>query len=497
LSDKKNRFFHFSAISAPFEPTFSIGVCLPRFLVSVYFMNNLNVRAVLGSRIKTFVLIAFAIGCMFYLLSFLWIPRVDNWVTDSPDFRAFSCAGEALRTGNDPYHIEPVRTCQRRMLSDAKLELNEKHILPAPLPPVALVPFGLISVLPTEQKVILWLTLLITSSVITILLISKIAQARLLYCALSILPFELVTSVTIGQLVPIVVLGAVLVAYSSISRNRVLLVLGLLGTIIEPHLALAVFLGTFLLIPNARKTILFTILGLGVFDLCLGPFLSMEYLLHILPEHAVSEISNKGAQYALSPVLFAIGFSQDASAKLGTLSYVVMLLIGLLLAKSLLDRNIAYASTTPLCAILIGGPFLHFHQMVAALPFAFLLANDTGVHRKMRFVCVIAILMLIIPWGTIEQSAWISDRSRTASYQSNILTTIPKDGISTQLVTKSMARPTDDIEIAYKRYIDENAPRIDGTNEISLLLWKFPTWLGLFLLLFIAAISGKEVQRES
>src|ERR1019366_3190331 len=62
---------------------------------------------------------------------------------------SFYCAGEAVRTGNTPYLVEPLRSCEHRAAPTEPLQ-NAGGVEPAPLPGYALAAFAAFSLLPLK-----------------------------------------------------------------------------------------------------------------------------------------------------------------------------------------------------------------------------------------------------------------------------------------------------------------------------------------------------------
>ena len=89
----------------------------------------------------------------------------------------------------------------------------------------------------------------------------------------------------------------------------------------------------------------------------------------MLPGHTRSEAYNFPAQYSLTALLVALGAPLRAGLALGSLSYAVMLAAGLVVGSRLARgfNDGAFFVTTPLASVLLGGPFVHGHQMAAAI----------------------------------------------------------------------------------------------------------------------------------
>ena len=102
---------------------------------------------------------AAAVAVLAALLSRLYVYGADGPITNPTDFRAFYCGGAALARGANPYRVEPLRSCERETLAQSGLHMDERHVLPAPFPPYALLAFAAFSVLPFRTATEIWLAL--------------------------------------------------------------------------------------------------------------------------------------------------------------------------------------------------------------------------------------------------------------------------------------------------------------------------------------------------
>jgi hypothetical protein len=118
-----------------------------------------------------------------------------------------------------------------------------------------------------------------------------------------------------------------------------------------------------------------------------------EYLTQVVTAHALSEINNQ-EQLSLAYVLHLVGVPSALAVTIAKVQYAMMLLLGIVLV-----RNAAKAygpAIVPFGAVsfvLIGGPFLHVTQVVAALPAALLMAG-----RSKSKSAAAAATLLAIPW---------------------------------------------------------------------------------------------------
>jgi hypothetical protein len=108
-------------------------------------------------------------------------------------------------------------------------------------------------------------------------------------------------------------------------------------------------------------------------------------------------------QYSLTWIAQAFGASGQAAITLGRVSYVGMLILGLWCAGRLSRRfsDPAFLVLIPTAFVVIGGSYIHFTDILLALPAAALLWKDTA--GKTRDVLVLAMILLAFPWIWITQ----------------------------------------------------------------------------------------------
>ncbi|HEY9179711.1 MAG TPA: hypothetical protein VIO32_03265, partial [Candidatus Baltobacteraceae bacterium] len=167
---------------------------------------------------------------------------------------------------------------------------------------------------------------------------------------------------------------------------------------ILPHVALPAILGAVLCVPAMRTRAAALAAVLCVLDLFCGrPAVAISYLRDVLPAHARSEIGST-AQYGMTWILHGLHASDGAAIAGGELSYAVMTLLGLWAAYVLAARrrDAAYAALIPPAFAVLGGTFMHYTQIMVAIPAALLLwAHSTG---RVRTLFAVAFLLLAFPW---------------------------------------------------------------------------------------------------
>src|SRR5271165_2669182 len=92
------------------------------------------------------------------------------------DFRAFYCAARVASTGANPYHTEPLRSCE---LSTGRMPFFQRNpgvTIPAPLPGYAVAAMIPLSLLPFAFAATLWAILLLLACVACTLTVARFAS---------------------------------------------------------------------------------------------------------------------------------------------------------------------------------------------------------------------------------------------------------------------------------------------------------------------------------
>lgn len=406
-------------------------------------------------------------------LSRLWVYGVDGPITNPVDFRAFYCSAHVLLGGADPYRYGPLQACQAAVLGVGGLQSNDLRILFAVLPPASIAFFAPFALLPFRVATEAWLVASIFAVAYAIFTASALANASRLAVAFALIFSLGIASLVIGQVVPLVLAGMLFAAVAVRRNDGNAAVAGAAVGIIEPNLALPVWIALAIFVPDTRRgfAVLFAIMA--ALSLAFAP-LTLEYLTSILGAHARSELYNLTAQYSLSGVLAAFGVPARLALLAGSLSYVVMLVVGIRLGSALAERfaDRAFLVLTPLAAVLVGGPYIHIHQMAAAIPFALLLCGNLESAR-LRAYAIVAIVALAIPWQTVAEFRVFADLPATS------MTAPPP-------VALQRPRANDPIEISNTAYIDTYAARVDRRSFAEQIVWKIPTWCALAIVLLVA-----------
>jgi len=313
-----------------------------------------------------------------------------------PDFRAFYCAGSAIVAKQDPYRIEPLRTCERSHGPKSFL-LENGGVVPAPLPGYDLAPFALASALPYGSAMFLWLLLVWISAAISIWAVRSLTGMPLAVVVAAMLFSEGYSSAFSGNIAVFACTGIAL-AMRFCSQRRYTLAAGSVAlAMCEPHVGLGAFLAMILFIPAARIPAALCAGALGALSVVtIGVAGTLEYLQEVLPRHALSEVTHNG-QYSLTNLLHLAGVPDRAAVDVGALSYLLMLPLGIIVASRIRARlhDDAFLIGIPTAFTLIGGPFIHLVQIAAAVPAALFLYVKLP---ERRFALGCAIMLLATPW---------------------------------------------------------------------------------------------------
>jgi hypothetical protein len=322
----------------------------------------------------------------------------------------------------------------------------------------------------------------LAGAVVTIAVTARLSKGPLLGIAAATLVSFALASMYIGQPVPMVV-AALCASALALRAGHVKTATACAAFVmIEPHVGLAAMLGLFVLEARARVWVVAAAVVLGGISLAAGGFaLTREYATLVVPAQALSEVGNFHAQYSLTAIAYQLGLGTDAALRLGEASYVVTLGVGVWLAARLkrAHGDAAFAVLTVPACVLVGGVYVHDHQMAVALPFAFLVA------RYVRRPALVfgAIALLAVPWQSVFELFFVSAFPVHGGHFDPGAALAPySDG--TFLSQKS-----------WGVWISLLGGR-DGRTPFEMLLFKLPTWIallaiGTFAIRSSAARSGR------
>lgn len=416
------------------------------------------------------------------------------------DFRAFYCAARVASNGADPYHVEPLRSCETSLGDPAFFERNRGVVIPAPLPGYVLAALVPLALLPFAVAAALWATILLLAWIVCIATLSRFANVSW-KIALAVFSLSLgVLSLPFGEVVPVALACICLCAYFAKCERWLAAALSAAGAMIEPHLGLPVCVALAAWSPATRLPLGLALGVLGAASLAfLGPATNLEYFVSVLPAHALSEIG-RDTQYSLTAVLYGVGASQVVALRVGTLWYLAMLATGAtaggLLARK--TKNGAFLICVPPAFAVFGGTFIHATQIAAALPVATLLV--TYAKKEGRTLAIVALLALAVPWqwlvspailmAPLFPSAYLAWHFWGKNLRAILFAALATAALSALLIavprptSRDIAHPaTPVIDVRLAESAWSTFTQVSSTNAATAWVSRIPTWAGLALLL--------------
>jgi hypothetical protein len=319
----------------------------------------------------------------------------DHGYVERQSFKAFYCAGVAVRERRDPYRVEPLRSCERRLAPSA---LPSGYVEPAPLPGYALIPFAALSVLPPKAAAILFAIALALATVLSAQCLAAILPASPSAVLLALAPLTIL-NVEYGEIPPLATLAICSAAYFLKMKRPKAAGIAVTLALVQPNVGLPAALAVFLFSARARTAIVLSALALALTGLAaLGIEQNKEYFTQVLPLLANAELVASD-QYSLSRVLFAAGLAPGVSLLLGKIWFACTLLFGIVVAGVLAAkrREPEFLALLPPACVLLLGIYLHDIQMLIALPAAFVVASRAD-SAAFRAAGATALALLIGVW---------------------------------------------------------------------------------------------------
>ncbi|HMF29466.1 MAG TPA: glycosyltransferase family 87 protein [Candidatus Cybelea sp.] len=311
------------------------------------------------------------------------------------DFRAFYCAGQLSLHAIDPYRQEPLYSCEARQVAPILWHAVGHVTDPAPLPPYALALFVPLSLLPFAVAAVTW-TLVLVAAWVAVIVALRILTGYPWSALVAAVLFAATMSLSLGQLAPVAIalttVAALLLYYERPVWAGAVTALAL----VEPHVALPSCIAVFLAVRRSRLPLVFVALALAAVSMLFGAQRNIEYVLYVLPAHALSDVPDVG-QYSLTVLAHVLGLSDGGAAHAGTLWYLIIGALGIAtacrVAKRLAFQPLVVA--LPVAFAVFGGPYVHWQQVAGAIPAALLLASR---ERRASPLLTAAIVGLAVPW---------------------------------------------------------------------------------------------------
>ncbi|GAC1395354.1 MAG: hypothetical protein NVS2B8_18770 [Vulcanimicrobiaceae bacterium] len=399
------------------------------------------------------------------------------------DTLAFYCGARVAAAGGDPYRAEPLRTCEHTAMRSVGIEPIAVLVVPAPLPGYAFALLRPLAAAPYRIALALWYVVLVLAVAATAALLRRLTRLPMFAIVVALAGADLYASVTLGQTVPLVLLGVVAsaAALRAGHERRAACLLGL--AMLEPHVGVPAMLALALVVPRARGALAGIAVVLAMLSIAsVGVARNVEYIVAALPAQARGEGLEFHRQYSLSALLATAGLPDEAAVRAGSLSYAFALAFGLALARRarFAFDDPAMLVFVPVTTALVGGAYAHIAQMAVALPLALVVVASTrGTSRR---CAVAATVCLAIPWQTILSEPAIVALFPAAPYV---------DPAPLLARVSEGSRLASD---AWNAWIATIGNR-DHRTSLEVLVGKLPTWFGLLGLL--ALVTRRAMSRES
>jgi hypothetical protein len=433
--------------------------------------------------------------------------RAGGWLMI--DFRAYYCASLAQRQGRDPYFTASVHECESK--TPAPYYRAPKNVtVPAPYPPYALAFFAPLTFLPFAVAAILWWIALVLSMLVAAYALARIARQPILVAWGALVLSLGLTSFWSGNVMP-VAFAAIIVAALAVRRGRLAIAVpGLAIAMVEPQVALPAAIGLFVACSRARAALIVAAAVLGVISVTsCGVAQTLSYLTAVAPAHALSEVSRDN-QYSLATVLAALGVPDLSAALAGSISYVLVSAVGVLVALRLARRFDEPSLTVlvPAAFSVLGGSFVHTGEIAVAIPACLLLFAQARALRPWLFI---ALILLVVPWMLATSAAMFLAPVFPVAYVAHTLSrgdravTFGTGFVSFAFIVGLFALysvhyapigphphlyPPIDPRLAESSWRQFVLPNV--TNRPVMWLLRLPTWAGLTIFAACAALLAER-----
>jgi hypothetical protein len=412
------------------------------------------------------------------------------------DFRAYYCAAKAAGAHANPYFEASIHACER-VPAPPFYRVPANVTVPAPYPPYVLMLLYPLTLLPFGMAAVVWWAIVLLSFGVAALALARVTRQPVLV-AWAVLVLSLgLTSLTSGNVVPLCIALLLTAAYCAQLGYIPVAALAIALAMIEPQLALPAAISAFIRFPRIRLVLVMLFALLGAASLVMsGLTQSIAYVTSVLPAHALAEVSRDN-QYSLSTVVAALGVPDGHAVAIGSASYVVMAIVGIVVGVRLARdyHDPAFVLLVPPAFTLLGGSFVHTGEIAIAAPACLLLLTRAENHRTL----LLAILILLsVPWMLATSAASflaplfpvaflvyvLGGRDRTMALASALgsaviilllfLTAVhtPPHGIA-----QAISRPPIDPRLAEAGWRDLVLG--NSTNRLAMWLLRLPTWIGL------------------
>ncbi len=424
----------------------------------------------------------------------LYGDRAGGWLM--VDFRAYYCASQAQRAEMNPYFVQPLHDCERSTPAPY-YHATPNVTIPAPYPPYVLAFLTPLTFLPFGAAAIAWWILMAFAGALAVYALARVSGQPLLVAWAALALSLGLVSFSSGNILPLA-LAAIVLAALCLQRGRVVAaVLAIAFAMVEPHIALPAAVALFVAYPSIRLALACALALLGAISVfSAGLAQTLAYVTAVLPAHALAEVSRDN-QYSLATIAASFGLSDGAAVVAGSISYLLMIVLGVLVALRLARRydDPALILLVPPAFALLGGSFVHTVEIAAAVPACLVLFARSQSYRGWLFG---ALILLAVPWmlatsaalflapifpaGYLTYALWRGDRAwlprvALASFAAIAALFLLSSFPATHALAHNGIHPAIDprlAEASWRALVLSNT-----TNRPVMWLLRFPTWVGL------------------
>ncbi len=322
------------------------------------------------------------------------LGRVGVFRVQGFDYDAFYCGGRVTGHG-DPYELEPLATCERTLVKPAL-------VLPVPLPPYDLAALHL-QALPNERRArFIWIGLLLASIIAAAAFLQPVVGMPWPVLVGAVLLGNGRDELPLGQIVPFVLVGIAGAAYFLERGKASIAGVFALVTLVEPHLGVPVILGCVIFIPRARVAIGVGVVALAALSLRVaGVAGCLDYVRRVLPFHALAEAPFV-YQFSMTYLLTMLHVPEHLAIGAGTLTFVAMLVAGLVVAGRLARKSgsTSFIALVPPAFVLLGGTFIKQQQLIVAIPLCFALLRLARARSEATWSFV-TLFVVMLAWQPV------------------------------------------------------------------------------------------------
>jgi hypothetical protein len=339
------------------------------------------------------------VGCLLFIHAATAVHRSYALI----DFRPMYCAGQAVLAHQDPYAVEPLRTCE---ISHGLAP--DGAVVPAPVPGYVLGLFAATALVRYDIAGVLFCLLSVTAFLFATWCTARLSGLSWVVATAGLFWTCGYGPINLGQLSVFALLALTACALAAQRGHWNLAAGAACATLIQPQFGLPVVLALGFWSPGARRPLLIGLAILGALTLStLGIAGNELYFTSELPHHAASEVSWP-FQLSLTWLLKYAGLSERLAVAAGSASYVLCTIAGLFAAHSFARRDErALAILTPAAFAMLGGSYVHIQQIATMLPLALILVGRA--RRGTGFAPALGALLLgLNPFArAIEIAAYV------------------------------------------------------------------------------------------